>query len=138
MKRPYFPAHNLIVALAAAALWASTGQNLQARDSNTSGDAALIFAATAADGGRLIIKRSPVLADNLGVTIAIDGKPIGVVRRGSPFEHHLAPGRHVLTATPTRRGDPWSGTLDVRAGETYSYVVSYNVNKLVLTRMKSR
>ena len=138
MKRPSFSARNLIVAVAAAALWASVAQSLPAGNGKAFSDAGLILAATAADSGRLIIKRSPVLADNLGVTIAIDGKPIGVVRRGSAFEHPLSPGRHVLTATPSRRGDPWRGAVDVRAGETYSYVVSYNVNKLVLTRTKSR
>ena len=138
MKRPSFSALNLIVALAAAALWTGATQVLQARDVEASSDVGLILAATAADSGRLVIKRSPVLADNLGVTIAIDGKPIGVVRRGSAFEHPLSPGRRVLTATPSRRGDPWRGAVDVRAGETYSYVVSYNVNKLVLTRTKSR
>lgn len=138
MKRPSFPARNLILAVAAAALWASAAPSLQAGNGKAFGDTGLILAATAADSGRLIIKRSPVLADNLGVTIAIDGKPIGVVRRGSAFEHPLSPGRRVLTATPSRRGDPWKGAVDVRAGETYSYVVSYNVNKLVLTRTKSR
>lgn len=91
-----------------------------------------LLAATAADGGRLVIKRSPVMADNVSVTVLIDGKPAGIVRRGG-YEHYLAPGRHVLSVSPNRLNGPWHTTLDVRAGETYSYVVSFNVNKLVLT-----
>ena len=97
-----------------------------------------LFAATAADGGRLVIKRSPVMGANVTVTVVIDGKPVGVVRRAGTFEHNLAPGRHVLSVSPNRLNGPWHTTLDVRAGETYSYVVSYNVDKLVMTPTKSR
>ena len=98
-----------------------------------------LFAATAADSGRLVIKRSPVLGDNVMVTVTIDGKPAGVVRRAGTYEQLLTPGRHLLSVSPNKLAGPWHTTLDVRAGETYSYVASFHVDKLVLTPVtKSR
>lgn len=98
-----------------------------------------ISAATAADRGRLIIKRSPTLGDNIAVAVTIDGKPAGTVRRAHAYERSLAPGRHVLLVSPNRLRGPWRATLDVRAGETYSYIASYHIDKLVLTPVaKSR
>ena len=97
-----------------------------------------LSAATAAGGGRLLIKRSPVMADNVTIAVTIDGKPAGSVRRGQTYDQSIAAGHHVLTASPNRLGGKWSTTLEVRAGETYSFVASYNVDKLVLTPVKSR
>jgi len=99
--------------------------------SNSSG---AIFATSAADGGRVLITRSPLLGYKSRVDITIDGKPAGIVARQRPFDRYLTPGRHILIATPSRGGE-WRTVLDVRAGETYSYSASYNVNKLVLTAM---
>ena len=93
-----------------------------------------LFATTAADGGHLEIKRSPTLGDNVMVTVTIDGMPAGVVRRAGIYHHYLAPGRHVLLVSPNALAGRWHTTLDVHPGETYSYVVSFNVDKLVLTR----
>src|SRR4051812_47419300 len=47
----------------------------------------------AADGGRLVIKRSPTLAHNLAVTITIDGKLAGSLTRGRTYETNLAAGK---------------------------------------------
>jgi hypothetical protein len=87
----------------------------------------------AADGGRLVIKRSPTLAHNLAVTITIDGKLAGTLTRGRTYETSLTPGKHMLTASPGRGRSPWHATLNVRAGETYTYTASYNASELVLT-----
>jgi hypothetical protein len=95
-----------------------------------------IFATSAADGGRLVIKRSPVMADNASVTIMIDGKPAGTLSRNRGYDRYIKPGRHALTASPNRSGDPWHGTLDVKVGGTYTYTASYNVHKVVLTPAK--
>ena len=118
MKRLSSPAFFLLLAISAVLVASS----------------AVIFAATAVDG-RLLIKRSPVMGDNVAITVKIDGKPAGVVRRGQAYEHYLTPGRHELTVSPNALGGRWSTTLEVRAGETFSYVVSYHVDKLVLTRV---
>jgi hypothetical protein len=115
------------------ALLMTSAQNLFAREPDSSN---AIFATGAADGGRLVIKRSPVMADNAAITIMIDGKPAGTLSRNRGYDRYIAPGRHSLTASPNRSGDAWHGTLNVRVGETYSYTASYNVSKVVLTPAK--
>ena len=134
MKRLSLSAPVLVLAISAV-LIASANRSLIARDNNDSTGSRVIFATTAADGGRLLIKRSPALGDNVAVSVTIDGKPAGTVRRGHTYERHLPTGRHELSVSPNRLGGPWHATLNVRAGETYSYVASYHVNKLVLTRV---
>ena len=62
----------------------------------------------------------------------IDGKVAGTLVQARTYDRYITPGRHILTASPTN-GGAWQGILDVRRGETYSYVASYNVNKIVLT-----
>ena len=113
-------------------LIASANQSVNARESNSSNQSGAIFATSAADGGRLIIRRSPVLGYKSRVDLTIDGKPAGMLGRGHTYDRYITPGRHILTASPSRGGDSRT-VLDVRAGETYSYSASYNVNRLVLT-----
>jgi len=91
-------------------------------------------ASAAETGGRLIIKRSPVLGRNVAITIKIDGKLAGTLSFGRTFDTFLAPGRHVLTAEPNRLDTPWQGTLEVRAHETYSYTAYYTLGRLGLER----
>lgn len=116
-----------------ALLIASAHQSVNAREANSSNPSGAIFATSAADGGRLLIRRSPTLGLNVTVAIAIDGKPAGTLVRGQVYDRYIAPGRRVLTAAYSGSGDEWKATLNVRSGETYAYAASYNVNKLVLT-----
>lgn len=118
----------------AALLIASATQSVNAADKNSSNAGGEIFATSAADGGRLFIRRSPVLGSNVTISLMIDGKVGGTLVRGRTYDRYLTPGRHLLTALPTS-GSAWQGTLDVRPGETYSYTASFNVNKIVLTPM---
>lgn len=130
MKRESFSV--AVLRLAICALLITNANHVTARESNSSQSGA-IFATSAADGGRLVIKRSPVLGTKVTVTISIDGKPAGMLRRGQTYDKYITPGRHVLVASPPRAGSAWRTVLDVRRGETYSYTASFNVSKLVLT-----
>lgn len=116
-----------------ALLIASANQSLNAKEDKSSHTSGAIFATSAADGGRLYIRRSPVLGDNVQIAIKIDGQLAGTLVRRRTYDRFITPGRHVLIATPNRSGGPWQGTLDVQRGKTYSYTASFNVNKLVLT-----
>jgi len=87
----------------------------------------------AADGGRLVIRRSPTLGSYVSVTVRVDGKLAGILSRGRTFETPLAPGNHQLTASAGHGRTPWHGTLNVRAGETYTYTASLPASELVLT-----
>jgi hypothetical protein len=86
-----------------------------------------------ADGGRLVIKRSPTLGTYVSVTVRIDDKLAGLLTRGRTFETHLAPGSHQLSASSGQGRSPWHGTLNVRTGETYTYTASLSASELVLT-----
>jgi hypothetical protein len=131
MKQLSFSVHVLRLALTAL-LIVSANQSASARDKNSSSPSGAIFATNAADGGRLFIGRSPLLGENVSISLWIDGKVAGTLMQSRTFDRYITPGRHILTASPTG-GAGWQGTLNVRAGETYFYTASYNTNKLVLT-----
>jgi hypothetical protein len=83
--------------------------------------------------GLLRMKHSPVLGINVPIAIWIDGVQAGVFAKGHIYERYLAPGRHdVYASRPSQMSDSWYGTLDVRAGETYSFVVKCTPNKVIL------
>lgn len=116
-----------------ALLIASAHQSVNALESNSPNRSDAIFATSAADGGRLFMRRSPVLGYNVAIAITIDGKPAGTLMWGHTYDRYITPGRHILTALPTGLGGEWRTVLDVRPGQTYSYSAVYTVNKLVLT-----
>ena len=89
-------------------------------------------AASAADGGRLVISGSPVLGQNVAMTIKIDDQIVGTLMHGRTFDKYMAPGRHVVTVVPNRLLGNWVATLDVRAGQTFSYVVKANTKAIYL------
>jgi len=115
------------VRFSVAVLWLAIGALLIAGGNQVS----------AADNGRLVIRRSPVLGHNVRIDLTIDGKSAGTLGRGRTYDMAITPGRHTLTASPSRSGEAWHGTLEVRPGETYTYTASFNVDKLVLTLVKS-
>ena len=116
---------NFVVVLLAAVgvvLFTSTNQSVAGQsDYWRSGD------------GLLRMKHSPVLGINIPIAIWIDGVQTGVFAKGHVYERYLTPGRHdVYASRPGRLFDSWRGTLDVRPGETYSFVVSCTSNHVIL------
>ena len=89
-------------------------------------------ATSSADDGRLVIKRSATLGQNVAVSIMIDGKPAGTLRRGQTYEKYLTSGPHTLMASASQ-SVPWHATLNVRGGDSYFYTASFNTDKIVLT-----
>ena len=91
-----------------------------------------IFANSLADGGRVRMKHSPVLGINIPIAIWIDGVEAGAFAKGHVYDRYLTPGRHELYASrPGRQSDSWHGILDVRRGETYSFVVTVTSNHVL-------
>lgn len=83
--------------------------------------------------GILRMKHSPVLGLNIPINVWIDGRQEGSFAKGHVFERQLAPGQHTLYASrPSRQSDSFYGTLEVRPGETYSFVVKCNLNQVHL------
>ena len=105
----------------------TAGQPSYARSNNET------FANSLADGGRIRMKHSPVLGINIPIAVWIDGVQAGAFAKGHVYERYLAPGRHTVYASrPMRQFDSYYGTLDVRRGETYSFVVKCTVNRVFL------
>jgi hypothetical protein len=135
MKRPSLPAATRLLLLCVL-LVASVPQIVRARDNKPAPANGSVFATSGADGGRLVVMRSPTLGRNVSFAIAVDGKPAGSLSVGRNVDRYITPGRHVVTAWATSTDSSWSATLEVRAGETYSYSASYNVNQPVLTPLR--
>jgi hypothetical protein len=83
--------------------------------------------------GLLRMKHSPVLGINIPINVWIDGVQQGSFTKGHVFERALTPGRHQLYARrPGQFYSAFFGTLDVRPGETYSFVVKCTPNQVYL------
>src|SRR3954447_6552578 len=75
--------------------------------------------------GILRMKHSPVLGLNIPIAVWIDGRMAGAFAKGHVFERVLAPGRHTIYASrPGRQFDSWFRPVDIRPGETLSFVVN--------------
>jgi hypothetical protein len=111
----------------AGASHVSAGQPKDSRSRDT------IFANSLADGGRVRMKHSPSLGINVPIAVRIDGVKAGEFGRGQVYEKYLTPGRHDLHAAgPAQGTGSWHGTLDVRVGETYSFVVKRTFSQIIL------
>jgi hypothetical protein len=83
--------------------------------------------------GILRMKHSPVLGLNIPIAVWIDGRESGAFAKGHVYQRTLAPGRHDLYASrPGQLSSSFFGTLDVRSGETYSFVVKATPNQVYL------
>jgi hypothetical protein len=83
--------------------------------------------------GILRIKHSPVLGLNVPIAVWIDGVQAGAFAKGHVYQRSLTPGRHnVYASRPGQMFDSYYGTLDVRPGETYSFLVKCTVNRVIL------
>jgi hypothetical protein len=83
--------------------------------------------------GLLRMKHSPVLGINIPIAVWIDGREAGAFAKGHVYERSLSPGLHTIYASrPSQPSDSYYGTLDVRPGETYSFVVKCTVNHVHL------
>ena len=83
--------------------------------------------------GLLRIKHSPVLGLNIPINIWIDGRQEGSFTKGHVFERSLTPGRHMVYARrPGVLYTSFYGPLDVRSGETLSFVVKSTPNQVYL------
>ena len=116
---------NFVVVLLAAVgvvLFTSTNQSVAGQSEySRSGD------------GLLRMKHSPALGINIPIAVWIDGVQAGAFAKGHVYERYLTPGRHdVYASRPGRLFDSWRGTLDVRPGETYSFVVKCTPNQVYL------
>jgi hypothetical protein len=125
--------NSVVLALAISVLFFASAKPITARQSQDSLSRDTVFANSLADGGCVRLKHSPVLGINIPIAIWIDGVMAGAFAKGHVYERYLTPGRHNLYASrPREARDSWYGTLVVRRGETYSFVVKCTPNRVVL------
>ena len=73
---------------------------------------------------RLIVRRIPNIGYNVIVDLYVDGVAVPPIVYGQTYDGFLPSGRHVLSVLPTpspKWSTPWQMTLDVRAGQTYTF-----------------
>jgi hypothetical protein len=125
--------HSIVLVLVVSVLFFASAKPVVAGQSQHSRDRDEIFANSLADGGCVRMKHSPALGINVPIAIKIDGVQAGVFAKGHVFERFLTPGRHKLSAhRPINLTDTFRGYIDVRRGETYSFVVKCTVNQVYL------
>jgi hypothetical protein len=85
-----------------------------------------------------MIKCSPIIGAGVGINIKIDGKEAGDFAPGAGYDKFITPGQHVISATASGSlSSEWHATVDVRAGQTYSYEANSSNDKLTLTPLKT-
>jgi hypothetical protein len=124
---------SVVLVLAVGVLFFVSAKHITAGQSEYSRYRDTTFANSLADGGCVRMKHSPVLGINVPIAVWIDGVQAGAFAKGHVYQRYLAPGRHELYASrPMRESDSWYGTLDVRRGETYSFVVKCTPYRVIL------
>ena len=125
--------NSVVLVLAISVLFFASAKHSTARQSQYSRSRDAVFANSLADGGCVRLKHSPVLGINIPITIWIDGVLAGAFAKGHVFQRYLTPGRHDLYASrPRQASDSWYGTLDIRRGKTYSFVVKCSPYRVFL------
>ena len=116
--------NSVVLVLVVGVMCFASAKQINAGQSRYSRSSDPTFANSLADGGRVRMKHSPVLGINIPIAVWIDGVQAGAFAKGHVYEQYLTPGRHDLYASrPMRKSDSWYGTLDIRRGETLSFVV---------------
>jgi hypothetical protein len=125
--------NSVVLVLLTGVLFFASAKHMTAGQSRYSHSRDSIFAHSLADGGCVRMKHSPVLGINVPIAVWIDGVQAGAFAKGHVYERYLTPGRHYLYASrPSRMSDSWYGPLDVRRGETQSFVVKCTPNHVIL------
>jgi uncharacterized lipoprotein YajG len=108
--------------------------------------ACLIFAGCATNqatapippnSGHLLINRVANFGSDLSLVVSVDGKDVGSFTEGRNYSGYLPAGQHVITArvNPNLTGaGPAQKTLNVKAGQTYSFTAGLSGGKMTLVR----
>ena len=90
-----------------------------------------------ANSGHLLINRVANFGSNMAMVVSVDGKDVGSFSEGLNYSGYLSAGQHTITA----RVDPNPGgasaarkTLDVKAGQTYSFTAGLSGGNMTLVR----
>lgn len=94
-------------------------------------------AVAAPESGHLVIDRVANFGSDLGMIVSIDGKDAGTFSEGRKYSGELPAGEHtIVVRVDPNRGDaqPAKVTLNVEAGQTYSYTAGWSGEDMALTK----
>ena len=90
-----------------------------------------------ANSGHLVVNRVANFGTDLSLVLSVDGKDVGSFTEGRSYSGYLSPGQHVLVARidPNQGGTrPARKTLNVKAGQTYSFTAGQSGGNMTLVR----
>jgi hypothetical protein len=93
------------------------------------------------NSGHLLINRVANFGSDLSLVVSIDGKDVGSFTEGRNYSGYLPAGQHVITARvdPFQAGKrPGRKTINVQAGQTYSYTAAWSGGNLVLVQNRGQ
>jgi hypothetical protein len=89
------------------------------------------------NSARLLVNRVANFGSDLSLVLSVDGKDVGSFTEGNSYSGYLSPGQHVIVARvdPNQTGvRPARKTLDVKAGQIYSYTAGQSGGSMTLVR----
>jgi hypothetical protein len=89
------------------------------------------------NSARLLVNRVANFGSDLSLVLSVDGKDVGSFTEGRNYSGYLSAGQHVITArvNPNLTGaGPAQKTLNVKAGQTYSFTAGLSGEKMTLVR----
>ncbi len=89
------------------------------------------------NSGRLVVDRVANFGSNLVLVLSIDGKDVANLTEGRNYSGYLPAGQHHITARvdPNMTGaQPARKTLNVKAGQTYSFTAGLSGGNMTLVR----
>ena len=90
-----------------------------------------------ANSGHLLINRVANFGSDLSLVVSVDGKDVGSFTEGRNYSGYLPAGQHVITVrvNPNLTGaGPAQKTLNVTAGQTYSFTAGLSGGSMTLVR----
>ena len=89
------------------------------------------------NSARLLVNRIANFGTDLSLVVSVDGKDVGSFTEGRNYSGYLSAGQHVITARvdPNQTGaGPARKTLNVKAGQTYSFTAGLSGGNMTLVR----
>jgi len=89
------------------------------------------------NSARLLVNRVANFGSDLSLVLSVDGKDVGSFTEGRNYSGYLSAGQHVIIArvNPNQTGaGPAQKTLNVKAGQTYSFTAGLSGGKMTLVR----
>ena len=89
------------------------------------------------NSARLLVNRVANFGSDLVLVVSVDGKDVGNFTEGRSYSGYLSAGQHTITARvdPNQTGaGPARKTLNVKAGQTYSFTAGLSGGNMTLVR----